>query len=136
MKTPEIYQFVFDYVVVFLFAQKKRSMLGGRCAYGGEEGRRCAAGCLMPPDINFALLDQGNAAVIHHSTDYSTAVGLRKDIADAIMRGLAMPLEQVPWELIRRLQGAHDSGEMIWRDSFHRIAHDFGLSVEAMRQAA
>lgn len=40
-------QEVFNQVARHLLTQKKRSMIGGACAYRGDNGTMCAAGCLM-----------------------------------------------------------------------------------------
>ena len=44
-------QEIFDKVATHLIAQGKRSIgFGGACAYRGDNGSMCAAGCLIPDD--------------------------------------------------------------------------------------
>lgn len=47
---PDSLQEVFDKVAVHLLTQKQKSILAFGCAYRGEDGRKCAAGVLIPDD--------------------------------------------------------------------------------------
>ena len=46
-------QEVFDFVAHHLLTQNERSVspLGAECAYRGQNGLKCAAGCLIPDEI-------------------------------------------------------------------------------------
>jgi hypothetical protein len=43
-------QEVFDQVATHLLTQRQRSTTKGNCAYRGDDGLKCAAGCLLGPD--------------------------------------------------------------------------------------
>ena len=40
-------QQVFDHITGHLLTQRRQSLLGGKCAYQGIDGLKCAAGCLF-----------------------------------------------------------------------------------------
>ncbi len=45
-------QEMFDTVATHLFSQGKQALYGdGTCAYRGDEGTKCAIGCLIPDDV-------------------------------------------------------------------------------------
>lgn len=58
-------QEIFEAVCVHLSRQKKRAMLpdGSACAYRGEGGTKCAAGCLIPDSL-YVSGYEGNCASI------------------------------------------------------------------------
>lgn len=57
-------QSIFDTVVAHLRAQGKKSEASHKeyfgCAYRGEKGTKCAAGCLIPDDIYDPLMERIN----------------------------------------------------------------------------
>lgn len=44
-------QLTFDTVYKHLMQQNLRSMVGGKCAYRGDDDLKCAIGCLIPDDV-------------------------------------------------------------------------------------
>jgi len=100
-------QEVFDQVKDHLLSQNRTSMLGDSCAYRGEYGLQCAAGCLMS--------DEEASKLIQTSSWY-----------------VLTKHEQVPQKhkgLIENLQDIHD-GERPeeWPESLQRLAFDEHLT--------
>lgn len=83
-------QEVFDYVVAHLIKQGSKSFrehtVGNGCAYRGEEGYSCAAGCLISDEEYMETMEQKS---------WKTLVGMK-----------AAP--DVHYELIVSLQDCHD----------------------------
>lgn len=52
-------QQVFDQVAKHLLTQNKKSVVGTNCAYRGDDGLMCAAGCLLS-DAEYAELKESN----------------------------------------------------------------------------
>lgn len=106
-------QQVFDQVVAHLKKQGRQSTLAGigQCAYRGEGGLKCAAGCLIA-DSEYDF-DMDNA---DHDTNWMWMVS----------QGYA---SQYHATLISDLQGIHDSegsasGVAEWVDPLMRVAAD------------
>lgn len=112
-------QEVFDQVVNHLRAQGKQSSNSeGICAYRGEHGLMCAAGCLIANDE------------YHPNMDY---FGQGRDWDSLVADG------EVPRDhenLIKRLQNAHDiaASDDVWltrvEQKLKQIAIDFKLEYE------
>lgn len=92
-------QDVFDYVVEHLRSMSKRSMSeNNTCAYFGENGAACAAGCLFP--------DEWRAYVIEEKSADEVLLDLGR--ADVVSSPYA--------DLLQDLQCAHDK-EANWDES-------------------
>lgn len=117
-------QELFDTVAKHLFAQNEPSMMGDgsgdmQCAYRGDHGRKCAAGCVLP-DKHYNHLMEGNS--VGHET------------VSPIFRAYVTP----SLSLLRQLQVVHDdsvtSEQSNWsstdkmRRALTRIADEHGLS--------
>lgn len=106
-------QEVFDQVVMHLLTQMKESLTNGCCAYRGEHGRTCAAGCLIADDeYNFNMEE--------------------KDWYGVVQAGYAPESHK---DLIKRLQVVHDRIKVIdWCESLKDIATDYDLSFENVQR--
>jgi hypothetical protein len=117
MNTQEI----FDTVVAHFFKQKHRGMKDGRCVYRGDNGEKCAAGCLIPDESYRPDME-------------------RKWIT-------AIPLNWLPpWfndernmALIRSLQRIHDDRES-WRSTadmltvLDLVGRNYGLDTSGLKK--
>lgn len=109
-------QEVFDKVMQGLAAQGfERSMntLTNSCAYRGDEGRKCAAGLLIP-DAEYAAEFEGRR--------FNVVIGAAGSVIDI--------LQDEHLELILALQSAHDAGtsptEMV--ENVRDVAVKYGLA--------
>ena len=71
---------IYDYVRAHLLRQGVRSMNGSTCAYRGDNGTSCAAGCLIPDELyrpEMEYLPVGELVVHDHvPASWSTHVDL------------------------------------------------------------
>jgi hypothetical protein len=105
-------QQVFDQVATHLLKQnaKSRNSEAGACSYRGNEGRMCAAGCL--------IADSEYKPDWDNSTVGKSWWALNKEgfVPDAHV------------EMIRALQGIHDHHAVEeWRDDLRTLSLKFGL---------
>lgn len=105
-------QEVFDQVVQHLREQGVQSKNENGCAYRGEGGLMCAAGCLIADDEYVAS-----------TMDYADDTTWTQLVIDYV----------VPEEhsiLIRRLQEVHDgySDNRMWEEGFSHTARVFGIA--------
>lgn len=56
-------QQIFDAVATHLFKQGKRSTDDHRCRYYGDNGLKCAVGAVIPEDVYFPEMDEGNKTI-------------------------------------------------------------------------
>ena len=116
-KLPETEQEVFDIVAAHMLKQNKKSIsytLSNdfvRCAYRGNNGLKCAAGCLIPDEIynrDFESVSWQLLVVIHHFP-YNHAT------------------------LITRLQYIHDNYEpKNWREELTDLAIRYSLKPDVL----
>lgn len=85
-------QEVFDTVVRHLHTQGKQAYDDGGCRYRTDDGLRCAVGCLIS-DEEYVLNMEGNT------------------VALLLDEGLATPVMQEHYDLLRELQDVHDDDE-------------------------
>lgn len=118
MTTEISAQQVFDKVLTHLRAQGVPSLDDeGNCAYRGEDGRMCAAGC---------LLDDGVLDTSMENSHFRALVddgAIPKHIADHV-------------DLIMGLQSAHDTalngyGMAVWESRMSEIAAKLSLDYKA-----
>lgn len=105
---------IFDHVKQHLLTQNVRSTLGnGLCAYRGENGCKCAIGCLIPDEVYKPEIEGSSIRVL---LDY-------KLLPEELHR------ELVPHEsLLDRLQTVHDRREPSeWERSLYRIEMEENL---------
>lgn len=107
-------QETFDAVVTHLRRQGRKALRGRKCAYRGDDGTKCAAGCLIPDDLYSPKLE--GWSVCKSSTLDNPVPG--------IISGLGHDLD-----LVEALQGAHDTaGPDYWESRFAEIAAEHGLT--------
>lgn len=106
-------QEVFDQVVSHLREQgrQSRKSLGDECAYRGDNGLMCAAGCLIADDEYVEKMDN------MQMTDWENLVEI----------DMVPPYHE---KLIAELQCVHDAGEEMWEEGFKSIAETFNLSYK------
>ena len=121
MHTP---QSLFTTVARHLLTQMERSVRdapdapGNGCAYRGDDGRKCAVGCLIP-DEQYRPKFEG----INVSQPGTTAKALRAaaGIGEKDLRTIT---------LADRLQALHDNQHpSAWRGCLARVAADYGLTM-------
>lgn len=116
-------QETFDTVVAHLRRQAAKAEIRGPspgekiCAYRGSDGRRCAAGCLIPdnryrPSFEYTVVGR---------TD-----GTRNDHANAVTRLMEELGHEI--DLVIALQNVHDDAQVTqWEGRLDQVAEDFGL---------
>jgi hypothetical protein len=103
-------QEVFDQIATHLLTQERASISGGACAYRGDNGLKCAAGCLISDDEYKAL-------PLRLSDQYTNRATWRRLIEKKIA-----PPEHA--NLICDLQGLHDG---FAEDTWHKKLIDYAL---------
>ena len=101
-------QEVFDYVSNHLLKQNEKSTLGGnnQCVYRGDNGLKCAAGCL--------IADNEYKAILEGNIWYKL-----------IDKGLVLPDHKT---LIMSLQNVHDGFNVSdWSNALSEVANEFSL---------
>jgi len=122
MTKQEIYTKVRNH----LLSQGAKSMLPrssndfqAQCAYRGEEGRSCAAGCLIPDENYHPGLESFSAT----SPGVAAAMGY--------LWGERTQEQDEQLHLIRELQVIHDTFHPCnWRERLDMVAESYGLSTE------
>lgn len=100
-------QQVYDQVALHLLKQNARSLKDGKCMYRGDNGTKCAAGCLID------------------ESEYSSI------IEDISWNDLNVP--QVHDRLISSLQNMHDCGSVAdWPDQLRQIAGWYHLNADVV----
>jgi hypothetical protein len=117
-------QELFDQVAKHLMTQKTRSNLeDGVCAYRGNGGLMCAAGCLIS-DEEAELLNLANETI--NTLPWSCLIS----------RGIAPDKHR---SLISALQAIHDSADEnpkeAWADELRALAGRLGLSYKVVDEA-
>lgn len=109
MNNQEIYNTVRDH----LLAQGKPATIKGVCAYRGDDGLKCAVGCLIPDEL--------------YSRDLEGQSVQSTDVFKVLTRaGVVESTEQA--SLLTRLQYVHDVYEPEeWASRLRTVAADFGL---------
>lgn len=107
-------QQVFDQVVEHLRTQKAKSYREGRsCAYRGDNGAKCAAGCLISEDEYSAKME-------NETWDYLAKTGV-------------VPADHD--HLIKELQELHDDVDVIhWEEALKHVATRAKLEYKEPQQ--
>jgi len=124
MTKQEIYTKVRNH----LLSQGTKSMLSrssndfqAQCAYRGEEGRSCAAGCLIPDENYSPALESFSAT----SPRVAAAMGFPGDNAELSLE------QEEQLHMIRQLQIIHDTFDPCnWRERLDMVAKRYGFSTE------
>ncbi len=106
-------QKTFNKVVRFLYKQKEQSVDtdGSFCMYRGENGRRCAAGCLIPNKLYNKEME-GTGCEYEKNEVYKVLVKLGYEP-----------------DFVRKLQLVHDgSNPPEWHSGFQSVAYEYGLT--------
>ena len=117
------YQETFDTVVAHLRRQRAKAEIRGSspgekiCVYRAPDGKRCAAGCLIPDDRyepSFEYTVVGGTEATHNN---------RANAVTLLMEELGHDIN-----LVKALQSVHDDAEVAqWEGRLEQIAEDFGL---------
>jgi hypothetical protein len=129
-------QELFDFVARTLIKQGGPSLIDGRCAYRSPEGRRCAAGILVPEGIDLVegmTIDE--AMTLDEFADEPHLALIRDNL-----------------EMVRRLQFVHDMATeplspdedpisdddwmASWLPAMSRLAAELGLSDAVLSEGA
>lgn len=111
-------QEVFDQAASHILRQNKKSLNpnGIGCAYRGNDGLKCAAGCFISDDEYKPAMDSYGME----------ALGLGWD--DMINEGFAPTQHN---RLINELQGIHDIAPVDeWKDQLERLANRYNLQFD------
>lgn len=107
-KLPETAQEVFDKVYNHLMTQMMRCEDGITCLYRGDDGLKCAAGCLIPDEEYTMNMEE-------------------KGWSQLVANGMAPPEHE---RLISDLQYIHDRKQPHqWREYLSELAGNHGLTV-------
>lgn len=110
-------QEVFDKVAKHLLIQGEKSIgVADKCAYRGENGKKCAIGCLIP-DAKYDPSFEGKP--------------LSRDDADEVLRAAGLGWHQR--DLGQELQLVHDGEEPEnWKGELYAIATKFDLNTDVL----
>ncbi len=120
-------QEIFDKVKTHLLTQGKKSKtLGVGCAYRGESGAMCAAGCLIS-DEHYSSALEHTAVVANARVDLPE--GQTKIECCAVLAALELSgVPQACFGLVADLQAIHDSQEPeVWGERLAKLACGRGL---------
>lgn len=118
-------QETFDTVAKHLLTQKKKAWTRGTgCAYRGEDGTKCAVGCLIPDDRYDSDLE-GAGLTINRPEGYSHPRAIRLwDLVTELGHNT---------DLLSSLQVVHDySSPEIWVRELGIVARRFHLNDEVL----
>jgi hypothetical protein len=109
-------QEVFDQVAEHMLTQNEQSKYADGCAYRGDNGLKCAAGCLIGDDeYNNELMEGFTWA----------------DMLDRLDAGISTKHNK----LISKLQNIHDGIECdLWLGRLLGVANEFGLSDKVITE--
>lgn len=116
-------QEIFDTVSKHLLTQGEKSVrMSGwfveKCAYRGENGLKCAVGCLISDE---------------HYSEKMEGCGAFEVLANGAISGT--PYTHNIGELLTRLQTVHDSKPVdTWRDNLRWVAKMFNLSDSVLEE--
>lgn len=110
-------QEIFDQVAKHLLTQNKVSRtVNGFCMYRGEDGLKCAAGCLIADDEYDIEMDSARKG-----GSWGTLVIHR-----------FVPVEHA--DLIESIQRVHDSnGPAVWRERLTELARRYQLNTDVLQ---
>src|ERR1700690_1772536 len=104
-------QELFDTVVAHLRQQNAQSLKHGACAYRGDDGKKCAAGCLIPDEEYNPTMEGWNVTI------NSSILNLLGDNGENM-------------RLLLQLQHVHDMQDVEeWEACFQDIAFDLDLRL-------
>lgn len=119
-------QEVFDQVAKHMLKQQSQSMRNSSCAYRGNDGKMCAAGCLIADDEYNIGMDGGPSE------------GGRQ--WDSLVNDDEVP--NAHQNLIEALQAVHDGvdpekeGLQLWITDLRDIAKDYDLNADVLNGAS
>lgn len=125
-------QRVFNKVAVHLLTQREHSKVNGICAYRGKDGLMCAAGALIPTDID--------VPEVFNSTDWHGLMLQIKYPLENFTKILAkrLPLyylESSAVNFVQELQNIHDYKDPLeWAAQLVSFAEDHKLSTEKIQK--
>lgn len=106
-------QEVFDQVATHLLEQDEQSFVGTICAYRGDDGLKCAAGCLIADDEYSREWDE-------YGINWSELVN----------KGLVSPAHDT---LVAKLQAVHDGyNQDYWKSQLAKVADYFKLNTQVL----
>lgn len=111
-------QEVFDQVAEHLLKQNEQSFRGSICAYRGEHGLKCAAGCLIADD--------------EYSEEWDDEEWDECGInwSELVNKGLASPAHAT---LVSKLQAVHDGySQDYWKSQLAKVADYFKLNTQVL----
>ena len=120
-------QEIFDKVYRHLLTQNAKSMRfglrnGKQCAYRGDDGLKCAIGCLIPDDKYDPIIEGAAPCFIAGFKDASINA-----LAEIL---ISVGIETRDFIFVRRLQYIHDSvSPERWRDALAAYADEKGLAI-------
>lgn len=127
-------QALFNHVATHLIKQGRRSVLrSGQCAYRGDNGTRCAAGCLID-DAQYTVKMEGRSVFAKDILPHINAsIGREIGGTDLCMahnsRWGALPTD-LEIKMLQKMQVIHDGIEIDkWPEHLRAIAVEFDLQL-------
>lgn len=123
-------QQIFNKVANHLLAQGRQSRgIGDLCAYLGEDGRKCAVGCLIHKKHYNPMFERAYAASISKSSS-TKARALKRALKKSNVNPIGGTLD-----LLIALQEMHDqSPASCWRTALVAMAEEFKLSTRWIKE--
>ena len=126
MTIPSDRQAAFEHVAMHLLRQGKKSLRWGHCAYRGDDGLKCAVGCLISDeDYDPAMDNEGGEGGVSLDTQRGAC--------------LVWPaLDDCPLTVdeLQELQRVHDCLLPVdWPIWLRRFANDFGFDARFLEEA-
>ena len=111
-------QTVFNKVAAHLLAQREQSLTAdGRCAYRGQNGRRCAVGCLINDEHYHSALEDKTTPITEAFKAVENSLGLPRLSPRLVF-------------LLEELQVLHDhTPPSTWREELKELAHQYELEL-------
>ncbi len=126
-------QNIFDTVAEHLLIQSEKSILGGSCAYRGEDGRRCAIGVFIPDEYYDESMEGITLGCIPDNVDELAGDEVR--FCQALRNNGIDVYNDKTIELLRMLQRVHDAHLIKnWPEKLYWVAERYGLDASVVEQ--
>jgi hypothetical protein len=126
-------QALFNHVATHLIKQGRRSVRNGQCAYRGNDGTRCAAGCLID-DAQYTAEMEGRSVFAQDILPcINASIGREIGGTDLCMargsRWGSLPTD-LEIKMLQKMQVIHDGIDVdAWPEHLRAIAVEFGLQL-------
>jgi hypothetical protein len=129
-------QEIFNKVATHLLKQNCQAREGehaGQCLYYGPNDTKCAVGCLIDKAHYHTGIEGGSIVSLRGFFEYpddDNRGSNTKSLLKALEGSLGMRGPEIPWGLLRDLQGIHDSHfKKDWPSCLENCARNHGLRM-------